>query len=148
MRQLSGKYSEIEFIKSDNGETVGRAHRLPDGQLACGAPALQPQDSTRAVKLNSREWDQTVQKLAATFNKSSASKATVFARNGGRQSATQRFATAAGACESLPIGTLSSLQEDEDMLLRDRSNRENQRPLKASYRYMAERAIGVLAGQS
>ena len=113
IRQTSGTYSEIEFIKSDNGETVGQAHRLPDGQLAGGAPALQPQDSTRAVKLNSGEWDQAVQKLSATFNKSSASKATVFARNGGLQSAAQRFATAAGACESLPIGTLSPLQEDE-----------------------------------
>ena len=67
IRQTSGTYSEIEFIKSDNGETVGRAHRLPDGQLAGGAPALQPQDSTRAVKLNSGEWDQAVQKVVCNI---------------------------------------------------------------------------------
>src|SRR5437899_832501 len=44
MKQLSGNYSEIEFSKSDCGETVGQAHRLPTG-LTGGAPALQGHDS-------------------------------------------------------------------------------------------------------
>src|SRR5213080_1584061 len=36
MKQLSGTYSEIEFVKSDGEEGVGQAHRLPNGQLAGG----------------------------------------------------------------------------------------------------------------
>ena len=56
MKQISGKYSEIELVKSDSEETVGQAPRLPSEQSAGGAPALQPQDSTGGVKLNSREW--------------------------------------------------------------------------------------------
>jgi N-acetylneuraminic acid mutarotase len=112
-KQLSGTYTEIEFTKSDSGETVGQAHRLPNGQLAGGAPAPQRQDSTRAVKLNSGEWDQAVQKLAETFNKSSAARASVFARNGDLQPAARRFAPAAESYETIPTGKVSRLQEDE-----------------------------------
>jgi N-acetylneuraminic acid mutarotase len=67
MKQLSGTYSEVEFVKSDGAETVGQAHRLPDKQLAGGAPTLQRQDSTRILTLSRREWITTVQKLATTF---------------------------------------------------------------------------------
>ena len=56
IKQTTGKYSEIEFIKSDNEETVGQARRLPTEQLAGGA-----------VKLTSREWNETVQRLAGIF---------------------------------------------------------------------------------
>ena len=49
MKQISGKYSEIELIKSDGSHEA--ATRSPE----------------HAVKLNSREWDETVQRLAATF---------------------------------------------------------------------------------
>src|SRR4029077_5618934 len=54
MNKLSGKYSEIEFVKSDGSQVVTN------------------HDPGHAVKLNSRKWDQNMQKLAATFNKSSA----------------------------------------------------------------------------
>jgi N-acetylneuraminic acid mutarotase len=50
MTQLSGKYSEIEFLKADDAEE--RAYR----------------DAGHGVKLTTREWEETVQKLAATFN--------------------------------------------------------------------------------
>jgi hypothetical protein len=56
MKQLSGKYSKIEFVKSDSSEGVTN------------------HDAEHAVKLDSREWDQNVHKLATTFNKSSAAK--------------------------------------------------------------------------
>ena len=56
MKQLSGKYSEIEFVKSDSS----------DGATNRG--------TEHAVKLDSREWDQNVQELAATFNKSSTAE--------------------------------------------------------------------------
>ena len=50
MKQLDGTYSEIEFIKSDSGNTS-------------------QQRDARSVRLNSREWDETLQKLAATFRR-------------------------------------------------------------------------------
>src|SRR6266850_4400612 len=74
MKQLSGKYSSIEFVKSDNSQEVAN------------------RDADHAVKLDSREWDQNVQRLAATFNKSSAAE----------------------DYESVPVGKLSPLQEDEN----------------------------------
>src|SRR5437899_6766205 len=53
MKQLSGRYSEIEYVKSDS------SHQ--EGKLGLG----------HDVKLNSRKWDETVRKLAATFAKAS-----------------------------------------------------------------------------
>src|SRR5947199_1814262 len=58
MKQLSGKYSEIELVKSDGGETVGQATRLPKKQMAGEAPALQQHGSAHTITLNSREWDE------------------------------------------------------------------------------------------
>src|SRR4029077_4490991 len=73
MKQLSGKYSEIEFAKSDSSE--GATNR----------------DTEHAVQLDSREWDQNVQTLATTFNKPGAAE----------------------GYETVPVGKISSLQEDE-----------------------------------
>ena len=116
MRQTSGTYSAIELIKSDRGETVGQAHRLPNGELPGVAPALQRRDSRRAVKLNSREWDDTVQKLAATFHKSSAVsfgvQRHVAALECADISAHSQNATADNY-QTIPLGQLSALQEDE-----------------------------------
>jgi len=74
MEQLSGKYSSIEFVKSENSQEVAN------------------RDADHAVKLDSREWDQNVHRLVATFNKSSGAE----------------------DYESVPIGKLSPLQEDEN----------------------------------
>ena len=106
-----GRTSEIEFIKSDSGEPVGQAHRLPDGQLAGGAPALQPQDSARAVKLNSREWDETVQKLASTFNH--AGSRLPNGRDGSPSRPLAPARPAVAPYQTLPVAKLSALQEDE-----------------------------------
>jgi len=108
MKQLGGVYSEIELVKSDSGKTVGQARRLPNG-LAGGAPALHPQDSTHSVKLNSREWDESMQKLAATFNKPESR----LLKGGDPAGAGSHPLDRADAYESIPIGKLSSLQEDE-----------------------------------
>ena len=62
MKQISGTSSEIEFVKSDSG---------------------QDQDNRRAelgVKLNSQEWDEKVQKLAAMFDSSNSTVQTSDAR--------------------------------------------------------------------
>src|SRR4029453_1160480 len=74
MKQLSGNYSEIELVKSDSSQ--GATNR----------------EAEHGMKLDSREWEQNVQTLAATFNKSSAAE----------------------DYETVPVGKLSSLQEDEN----------------------------------
>lgn len=68
MKQLSGAHSEIELIKGGRKETLRQAPRLPNGQLAGGAPALQGRDSMRTMKLNGRQWDETLYKLAAKLS--------------------------------------------------------------------------------
>jgi hypothetical protein len=84
MRQTSGSYNEIELVKSDGSY-----------QQRDGGPRY-------AMKLNSREWDETIQKLAVTFG--------VRSRGGGIAA----FESAAPLnYEGIPIGELSSLQEDE-----------------------------------
>src|SRR4029077_15621686 len=52
MKQLSGKYSEIEFVRSD------------------GARNETNRNAEHSVKLRSSEWDEIVQNLAVAFNKS------------------------------------------------------------------------------
>jgi hypothetical protein len=49
MKQLNGKYGEIEFVKSDSAQEKNN---------------LGPE---RGVKLNPGEWDETVQRLAVMF---------------------------------------------------------------------------------
>src|SRR6187399_1892686 len=68
MKQLSGTYTEVEFVKSDGGETVGQAHRLPIKKLPRIAAARQQQHSHHVLTLDSSEWDKTVQRLARAFN--------------------------------------------------------------------------------
>ena len=79
MKQTSGKYSEIEMVRSD------------------GALKAANRDAGRSVKLDSREWDETVRKLAAMFG------------NG--------HPVAAGLSPAritqIKTGVLSALQEDE-----------------------------------
>jgi N-acetylneuraminic acid mutarotase len=74
MKQTSGKYSEIELVRSDSpGKEATR-------------------DSAHGVKLKNFEWEQTVQKLAATF----------YNRGGASQT-----------YEAIPVDVLSVLQEDD-----------------------------------
>jgi len=49
MKQTSGMYTEMEWIKSDS------------------TPEKDNRDAQRAVKLNSREWQESVEKLSAMF---------------------------------------------------------------------------------
>ena len=72
MKQTTGTYSQIELVKGNSSH--------------------EDRNFGRAVKLNSHEWNDTVQKLTATFYK--------------RGAAPQTY-------ESIPIGVLSPLQEDE-----------------------------------
>jgi hypothetical protein len=74
MKQTSGTYSEIELFKSDG------AQRGDNRGVEAG------------VKMDSREWDQNVQKLAAMFGDAKNAGATI---------------------TQIKTGVLSSLQEDE-----------------------------------
>jgi N-acetylneuraminic acid mutarotase len=90
MKQLSGKYNEIELSKSDNPREGGHHGTEHD------------------VKLTSREWSETVQKLAATFGV----RRHVAALKGADVSAHSTTA-AAEEHETISIGEVSPLQEDE-----------------------------------
>ena len=103
MKQTSGTYSELELVSSDSGQEEGN------------------RGAARSVKLNSREWDQTVQKVAAMFD------------NGGNDNARTGLLSRAVAAEvratpksseggspaegaligQIKTGVLSPLQEDE-----------------------------------
>src|SRR5262249_42050621 len=95
MKQLSGKYSETELVRSDNGQ----------GKLNRGVG--------HNVGLNSHEWSETVEKLLVTFNKSESQL--LNGRNpaiaGGRPFQSTRPAVA--PYQALPVGQLGQLQEDE-----------------------------------
>ncbi len=89
--QLSGKYSETEFVRSD------------------GAGNGTNRNAEHSVKLNSREWDETMHKLAASFG----------ARRhaAGFQSAdmsAHSISAANDAYEAVPVGNVGPLQEDEE----------------------------------
>jgi N-acetylneuraminic acid mutarotase len=93
MKQLSGKYSEIEFVRSD------------------GARNETNRNAEHSVKLNSSEWDEIVRKLAVTFNKSESQPS-----NGKDGSLSRPFRSSPPAIspyQTLPVRKLSSLQEDE-----------------------------------
>src|SRR5438874_9966878 len=82
MKQLSGNYSEIEFIRSESGHEKNR------------------QMVGHGVQLNSRDWEQAVQKLAATF--------------GDRPVAAGVLPVKVATPTRVKTGVLSALQEDSD----------------------------------
>jgi N-acetylneuraminic acid mutarotase len=94
MQQLGGSYSEIELSKSDSSK--GEPGRGPEG-----------------MKLNGRDWDETVQSLAATFNHPASrflnGRAPAIA--GSRPLVPARPAVA--SYQTIPAGKLSPLQEDQ-----------------------------------
>ena len=93
MKQLSGKYSEIEFVKSD------------------GARNETNRNAEHSAKLNSGEWDEIFQKLAVTFNKSESQPSN--GRDGSLSRPSRSARPAIALYQTLPVGKLSSLQEDE-----------------------------------
>jgi N-acetylneuraminic acid mutarotase len=93
MKRLSGNYSEIEVVKNDP------------------AQAKQNRDSARSIKLNGREWDEIIQKLAVTFNKSESQLSN--GRDGSLSRPSRSARPAVAPYQTLPVGELSSLQEDE-----------------------------------
>ena len=98
----SGTHREIELIKSDSGDA---------GQ----------ERNAKTIRLNSREWDENLQNLAGTFNNTDASQPEGFEV----QSRQREIAALPSAdisahskntsshYDSLPVGKLSPLQENE-----------------------------------
>src|SRR5947208_12179110 len=109
MKQTSGMYTEMEWIKSDVAETDS-------------APA--DTKNIDAVKLNGSEWQESVEKLVATFNKPDAATPKAFgvgvrsrkrgiaAFESADMSAHSKNA-AADEYETLAVGKVSPLREDE-----------------------------------
>jgi N-acetylneuraminic acid mutarotase len=91
LKQLTGNYSEIELAKGDPSQRkVSRS-------------------AGHSVRINDREWDETVQKLAATFNKTGSRRV-----NGRNPAITgSRPLDHADVYQTLPVGRLSLSQEDE-----------------------------------
>src|SRR5438876_8936091 len=120
MKQTSGMYTEMEWIKSDSTPDQnkgGSASPEDDAKANC-----KRRDAEDGITLNSREWDETVQKLVATFNKPDAAKASAFGVRSRKRgiapfesadmSAHSKNA-AAGEYETLAVGKVSPLREDE-----------------------------------
>ena len=84
LKQASGKYSEVEFVKSDSSH---------QGPTRSAGPSM---------KLNDREWDETMQKLAATFSDRAVA------------AAPKAFGAVKGdGLTQIKVGIVSSLREDE-----------------------------------
>src|SRR5262249_18543420 len=91
MKDTSGKYNEIEWIKSDSTEA---GFTSPDTKNA------------EAVKMNSSEWEQSLEKLAREFGNEDPVAAGVSPAQPARLRPQKLIA-------QIKIGALSSLQEDE-----------------------------------
>ena len=130
MKQTSGAYSETEWMKSDEAqEKVAHASRLRAGKSAGGrlrqatarqgAPALQEPDAPNAIKLDSTEWQQNVDKLAGSFGVRSRPRGIAGFESSPRRVRPVADADAsaqsknADSYKALPVGKLSSLQEDD-----------------------------------
>src|SRR5207249_1954864 len=89
MKQTSGMYTEMEWIKSDSTpdqDTGGLASPEDDGKPNC-----KRRDAEHGITLNSREWNENVQKLAKDLGDTKASDPS----------------------GQIKTGVLSPLQEDE-----------------------------------
>src|SRR5207247_6165807 len=109
MKQLSGKYSEFEFIRSDSTQDKDGSASPEVG----GKATRQRTGNTHAVKLNDSEWADSVQKLAATFDLAESQSITGRdpAIAGGRSSLSERLGVTLN--QTVPMGKLSPLREDE-----------------------------------
>jgi hypothetical protein len=119
MKQLTGKYSEIELVKGDSSHD-----------------AVSP-STEHGVNISSGMWDETVQRLTALFG------------NRPLETAPKAFETANGApiiqIRNWSIGRVARRRHP---LLRDSGTRERGRPTEARNGYVAQGAITILASKS
>ena len=91
MKQLSGNYSEIQLIRRDN------RHEEKSSAVR------------QAMQLDSREWDEAVQKLAAMFGDRPVAAGVPATTKLGKGGSPAKAAT----ITRIKIGVLSGLQEDD-----------------------------------
>src|SRR6266481_670010 len=124
MKQTSGMYTEMEWIKSDSAETGSAAAEPALSASRTGVPPAPDTKDVQAVKMNGSEWQETVQKLVATFNKPDAATPKAFGAGvRSRQLGIAAFESAdmsahsknaaADEYETLAVGKVSPLREDE-----------------------------------
>jgi N-acetylneuraminic acid mutarotase len=92
MKQLSGTYTETELVRSANSHDKVNPGARHD------------------VELDGYEWDETIQKLSGTFGVRSRQRGIAALQNGDMPVHSKDADT---DYDSLPVGKLSSLQEDE-----------------------------------
>jgi N-acetylneuraminic acid mutarotase len=92
MKQTSGNYSEIELVRSDSAQDE------------------ENRDAEPGLKMNSREWDENIQKLAAMFGGAKNGKARPQPAHPGRRSDRGWEKPTS----DIKTGVLSPLQEDEE----------------------------------
>lgn len=93
VKQVTGRYSESELVRNDSAHGKKNHHVGHD------------------VKLTSREWDETVQRLVATFSQPGSRLLSGKSASPSRPLVQTRPTVA--SYEALPTKELSSLQEDE-----------------------------------
>src|SRR5947209_8459842 len=110
MKQTSGTYSEVEWIKSDSADPV--AAGVPPAQPT-RLPPQKPADTknTQALKMSSSEWQERVAKLAAQFDSQEIVGQAPRLPNG--RSAAGAAALQKPSIAQIKTGVLSPLQEDD-----------------------------------
>src|SRR6266478_6429571 len=110
MKQTSGTYTEIEWIKSDSADPV--AAGVPPAQPT-RLPPQKPADTknTQALKMSSSEWQERVAKLAAQFDSQEIVGQAPRLPNG--RSAAGAAALQKPSIAQIKTGVLSPLQEDD-----------------------------------
>src|SRR5437899_10997539 len=110
MKQTSGMYTEMEWIKSDSADPV--AAGVPPAQPT-RLPPQKPADTknTQALKMSSSEWQERVAKLAAQFDSQEIVGQAPRLPNG--RSAAGAAALQKPSIAQIKTGVLSPLQEDD-----------------------------------
>src|SRR5205809_1959614 len=110
MKQTSGTYTEMEWIKSDSADPV--AAGVPPARPT-RLPPQKPADTknTQALKMSSSEWQESVAKLAAQFDSQEFVGQAPRLPNG--RSAAGAAALQKPSIAQIKTGVLSPLQEDD-----------------------------------
>ena len=104
MKQTSGMYTEMEWIKSDNTPDQDKGGSARNAFGDDGKANRQSRDTEHGITLNSREWNENVQKLAKEFGNTKVGRARPPGAPG-------RLGTDASA--QIKTGVLSPLRENE-----------------------------------
>jgi len=117
MKETSGTYTEMEWVKSDDTDPV-----------AAGVPPASGTKNVQAIKMNGSEWQESIEKLAGEFH----SPDTV--GQAPRLPNTNKYRG------------LEPITRGRRALLRGGCNEQGQGPVETGYRCVAERTVTIIAG--